>query len=239
MANYNPQLMSAETVSLGAKAAASNMATTSSIDTDVSAATGVGPYAAGCRGYWGNPYGPYQVKLGDVSSGKSATGEISYASGSSTNTTLGIEYYNGSDWSASGSSTAGASSKVGFTQKGIGTERFFGQWTYHTYFACMGQRFRRADYYAGRGQTVSIAHPTFKYCTGPYYAKSRWFTDSSKNQTYSIGLSLFNINLTSQSGWEKSMEIAYDFTGKGWVCGSNNQYEGAPRVAGSSVYNSP
>jgi hypothetical protein len=194
---------------------------------------------AGCGGSWSGPQGPYQVKIGDVSADQIATGEMSYFSGSSTTTTLGVAYYNGSSWSVNGTASSAASQNSGWDQANLQTQRMFSLWTQHTFTNCFGQAWREPDYYAGKGQQISIAHPTYKYCTGPYYNGGRWFTTTATNGTYSDGLTVLGLNLSSQAGWSTSMEIQFHFTGKGWICGNTNQYDSSPRVEADGSYQTP
>jgi hypothetical protein len=190
--------------------------------------TGVGFLPCG-GGSWSSPYGPYQVKIGDATADQIANPTFTYARGTSTATTLGVAVNSGSSWSASGTSSSAAGTSAGFTATAIQTDRMFAQWRYHTYYGCGAQWAYPYDYVA-RGDTVSIAHPTYSYCGGLYKAGDIYRANSYSNGTYSAGLSVYGVSLSSQAGWNSSMTLTFNFTGNGYVCGNTSAREAAPRV---------
>ena len=184
--------------------------------------------------YWTSPYGPYDVKLGNAMADTGITGRITYSDGSSTSTTLGIAFYDGSSWSAGGTETNGTSSSVGFSAGSLQNDQVDGLWNYHTYVVLDGSTvcYKEAHpyEYVGRGDTNAIAHTYYGYCGGTYSAGDSYFQSSSNNGTFSAGLTLYGVSLSSQAGWESSMTLRYTFSAAGKVCGNTSQYEAAPRV---------
>jgi hypothetical protein len=193
------------------------------------AARAISPNLCG-GGYWTSPYGPYQTKLGDAAAYGGIVGQITYSYGGSTSTTLGVAFNNGSGWSASGTSTAGTSSSIGFIATGLADNRVYGLWRYHDWVSGCGGRWAYPYDYVGRGQTTSISHPYFPYCGGWYYPGNSYVRNSSSNQTYSVGLTVDGVGLSSQAGWSSSMTLIFKFSVKGHVCGDTTAREAAPRV---------
>jgi hypothetical protein len=203
-------------------------------------ATGVAAPAVGtCSPHWisGSENGPYQTKLMDVFATGMVTGTGTYSNGGSTSTTLGVEAQNvfTGNWSASGTSTIGTSSSTGFQATTIKDKRLFGQFIYRKYIDAYCQTLNKPNNYYGRGNTLSITHPNYSNCGSNYFSGDIYTHTNSANQTYSNGLTVFTVSLTSHAGYVTTSTLKFNFNARGNVCGNNStQGEASPIVEAST-----
>lgn len=158
----------------------------------------------------------------DVLARGKVSGTGSYSSGGSTSTTLGVEAKSISgSWSTSGTSTISSGSGTGFSQSGLKDKRLFGQFMYRQYISPYCQTLNKPYSYYGKGNTVSIRHPTFPNCGGLYGVNGVYTHTSSTNQTYSSGLTVFGVGLSSHAGYSSTASLSFKFVTPGRVCGNN------------------
>jgi hypothetical protein len=190
------------------------------------AAAGAEPMAvATCSPHWINnsDNGPYQTKIMDVLAVGQVNGTGSYANGGSTSTTLGVLAQGAisGNWSASGSSTIGTSGTTGFQATPIKDKRLYGQFIYRKWIDGYCQTLNKPHHYYGRGNTLSISHPNYSACGGNYFNGDLYTHTHNNNQTYSNGLTVFGVGLSSHAGYVASASLKFNFNARGNVCGSN------------------
>jgi hypothetical protein len=178
-------------------------------------------------GSWSSPYGPFRVKVATAAAGTGLYAIVDY--GVSEATTLGVAFEGGGGWQASGTSTVGTSS--GFTTEPLVNKRVFAWWDYHDWISgCGGYRTAYPQQYVGHAPEVSIAHPHYRHCGSPYNAGATYVHGATTNETYSNGLTVHGITLSSHAGWDSHMTLRIHFDVRGIVCGNNASRESAPRV---------
>jgi hypothetical protein len=186
-----------------------------------------------CGGAALDIHGPYQTKLANVYAEGNVVGRATYAHGGSTATTLGVALQGaGGGWFASGTQTKSAS--AGFVANNLKDRGVYGLWRYRDYVVC-GVKWTRPFDYVGRGQTTYFGtHPDYNYCGSAYYAGDRYFRNIAANHTFSTGLTVYGVGLSSQAGWSSSMTLEFIFSSTGNVCGNTSQRELAPLVEASA-----
>ena len=195
--------------------------------------------AATCSPHWvsGSENGPYQTKIMDVMALGQVTGTGTYSYGGSTSTTLGILAQSpiSGNWSASGTSTIGTSSSTGFQASSIKDKRLFAQFKYRKYIDGYCQTLNKPYNFYGRGNTNSIGHSNYSNCGGTYRVGDLYTHSSTSNQTYSNGLTVFSIGLSSRAGYTSTASLKFKFNARGNVCGNNSSLgESSPIVEAST-----
>ncbi len=178
---------------------------------------------------WGDYNGPYDTKIMDVMNTSSIDSTATYFYQGSTATTLGY-LTGGPNWSVGGTMTTSASSGSGFIAHPTNA-RIQALWMYRERAViCYANQNVPYNYY-GRGSTPSITHVNYSYCGGLYYPGETYFHDDSSNQTYSAGLRVYGINLSSQAGYSQTARLEFTFHVRGKVCGSSStRGEDSPKV---------
>lgn len=190
----------------------------------------VEPQVAPClQIIWGAYNGPYDTKIMDVMNTSSIDSTATYFYQGSTATTLGY-LTNGPDWTAGGTMTTSSSSGSGFIAHPTNA-RIHALWMYRERaVVCVGNQNVPYNYY-GRGSTPSITHVNYRHCGDYYYPGDRYAHDHSSNQTYSAGLKVYGINLSSQAGYSSTARLKFEFHVRGQVCGnSSTRGEDSPKV---------
>jgi hypothetical protein len=184
---------------------------------------------------WGSINGPYSVKLMDVTSTPAITGRGSYYNGSSTSTTLGFLTGTSGHWSVGGTITESRSTGTGFDVPAQ-NRRIYGLWKYRErQMVCFADQNVPYSYY-GYGSTVSITRPHLTNCGSVYPVGGNYTHGSTKNQTFTQGVTVYGFSLSSQEGYTSSSTIKFHFTAKGRVCGSSSTLgESSPRVEAHTV----
>jgi hypothetical protein len=190
----------------------------------------VEPQAAPClQIIWGDYNGPYQTKIMDVMNDTYIGSNATYAAGGSTATTLGF-LTNGPNWQVGGTMTVGSGSSGGFVAHPTNA-RIQALWMYRERtVVCVGNQNVPYSYY-GRGNTPSITHVKYSNCGHYYYPGDQYFHDYNSNQTYSAGLTVYGIGLSSQAGYSSTARLEFTFQVRGKVCGNSETLgEMSPKV---------
>lgn len=181
-------------------------------------------------GYWGGPEGPYQTKLVAATAGANVYATVTYSYGGSSSTTMGVAFDGSGGWAGDGTISNGTSSQYGF-QTGYQQDKSdWGLWRYHSWYGSCGGRWDYPLDYVGRGQTVSIAQPSYGYCSGWYYAGDSWTRDASSFATWSDGVNFPYLTLSAQSGASTTESLSFYFGANGHICGDSSLREGAPHI---------
>ncbi|GEM_PF-5773217 len=183
---------------------------------------------------WGAYNGPYQTKIMDVMNPSTIPGTGTYFLGGSTATTLGF-LTNGPNWTVGGTMTTSSSSSTGFSA-GATNQRIQALWEYRERAViCIANQNVPYNYY-GRGNTPSITHVNYSYCGGTYNPGDTYAHSHNSNQTYSIGLTVYGVSLSSQAGYSSTASLTFRFNVRGKVCGnSSTQGENSPKVEAQAV----
>ncbi|HXF72294.1 MAG TPA: hypothetical protein VNO79_06765 [Actinomycetota bacterium] len=183
---------------------------------------------------WGDYNGPYQTKIMDVMNPSSIDGWGSYFNEGSTSTTLGY-LSNGPSWTVGGTMTTSSSTGTGFRVPAQ-DQRIQALWMYRERaVVCVGNQNVPYNYY-GKGNQPSITHVNYPYCGNVYPVDGYYRHGSTRNQTYSAGLTVYGINLSSQAGYSSTATIEFKFHVRGKVCGNNSTLgESSPKVEAHKV----
>ncbi|GIV01134.1 MAG: hypothetical protein KatS3mg014_2749 [Actinomycetota bacterium] len=178
---------------------------------------------------WGDYNGPYDTKIMDVMNASNIPSTATYAYGGSTSTTLGY-LTNGPNWQVGGTMTVGTGSSTGFVAHPTNA-RIQALWMYRERAViCVGNQNVPYNYY-GRGSTPSITHVKYSNCGGYYYPGEQYFHEYNSNQTYSAGLTVYGISLSSKAGYSSTARLEFTFQVRGKVCGSSKTLgEASPKV---------
>ncbi len=178
---------------------------------------------------WGAYNGPYETKIMDVMNAANIPSTATYANGGSTSTTLGF-LTNGPNWTVGGTMTTSSSSSTGFSA-GATNQRIQALWEYRERAViCIANQNVPYNYY-GRGSTPSITHVNYSNCGGFYYPGEQYFHQYNDNQTYSAGLTVYGISLSSKAGYSSTARLEFTFQVRGKVCGSSATLgEASPKV---------
>ncbi len=178
---------------------------------------------------WGDYNGPYDTKIMDVMNHTDITSNATYAYGGSTSTTLGF-LTNGPSWQVGGTMTVGSGSSGGFIAHPT-NRRVQALWMYRERaVVCVGNQNVPYNYY-GRGSTPSISHVNYGNCGRYYYRGEQYFHSYNDNQTYSVGLTVYGIGLSSKAGYSSTARLEFTFGVRGKVCGNDrNLGEMSPKV---------
>lgn len=183
---------------------------------------------------WGDYNGPYETKIMDVMNPSKIEGRGSYFWGGSTATTLGY-LTNGPNWSVGGTITTSSSTGSGFSVPAQ-NQRIQSLWMYRErQVVCIANQNVPYNYY-GKGDQPSIAHVKYTNCGGIYPVGGDYIHSSTNNQTYSAGLTVYGINLSSKAGYDSTATIKFHFNVRGKVCGNSSTLgENSPKVEAEKV----
>jgi hypothetical protein len=142
---------------------------------------------------WGAYNGPYETKIMDVMNPSTIPGMASYFNGGSTSTTLGF-LTNGPNWTAGGTMTTSSAAMTGFNVPAQ-NQRIQALWEYRERtVVCIANQNVPYNYY-GHGTQPSITHVNYPYCGATYLVNSDYYHNATSNQTYSVGLTVYGVNL--------------------------------------------
>lgn len=184
--------------------------------------------------YWHNINGPYNTKVLDVYAQGPVQGNGTYMYTTSTSTTLGFLIKPaGGDWGAGGTWVDSDRNGAGFSAN-VKDKRLQALWRYRERTVTCWPYVQNLPWdYVGKGLEVALAHVNLSNCGNLYHAGDVYLRTSHANQTYSFGVYVYGIGLTSQAGLHTSMRLKFTFNGNGKVCGNTGQAENAPIVEAS------
>lgn len=193
----------------------------------------------GCFQTAGARRGPYLETFATIYGDGGVKGRIVQSTSSSHTLGIGVKYPGDTGFSASGTATK---------TSGFGYDS-----SYNVVDAAVQNKVYYRDYKqgctTGTGATYTSQYekPDGFYQAGPYYkyaghtnyttcatghAGHSYWRSSSKNGQFSGGVELPGANLSAQSGYSSSQEVAYQFTKQGKLCGSGGKPWGsAPRMS--------
>jgi hypothetical protein len=179
---------------------------------------------------WYNFNGPYQTKVMDIMNPSVIPGRGSYFHGGSTSTTLGYLKKGTTNWQVGGTMTTGSSASTGFDVPAV-SQRIQALWMYRERaVVCVGNQNVPVNYY-GKGNQPSITHVKYTNCGSAYPPGGNYVHSSTRNQTYSVGVTVYGIGLSSQAGYTSTATIRFHFNEKGRVCGNSSTLgEASPKV---------
>lgn len=199
-------------------------------------ALSVEPQVAPCgQILWLDYNGPYDTKIMDVMNHRDISSTATYAAGGSTATTLGFLTGGSGSWGVGGTMTVGSGSSGGFIAHPTNA-RIHALWMYRERAVqCYGTQNVPYNYY-GRGSTPSITHVKFYNCGGGYGPGDTYFHEYNSNQTYTAGLTVYGISLSSKAGYSSTARLEFTFRVRGKVCGNSATLgEQSPRVEARPV----
>lgn len=183
---------------------------------------------------WGNYNGPYQTKIMDVMNRSTIPGTATYFYDGSTSTTLGY-LTNGPNWTVGGTMTSSSSTTTGFSA-GTTNQRVQALWMYRERAVVCYANQNVPYNYHGRGSTPSITHVNYSYCGKTYYPGDSYTHSYNGNQTYSVGLTVYGIGLSSKAGYSSTASLKSRFNVKGKACGNSSTLgETSPKVDARAV----
>lgn len=187
---------------------------------------------AGCYTTEGPEHGPYKETFARVYGSANVKGSVDQSMGSSH--TIGAAVKGPSGWGASGSYRVEVSSSAGYMTD------------FNIVDASVANNVKQKYYYtdcntssSGQWERVATVSKPVRITSGPYfsrlahtnyshcnvaYAGVKYERAENQNGTISGGMDLPFVNTNAQAGWTKSTSIAYKFTKKGSICGSNDEW---------------
>jgi hypothetical protein len=179
---------------------------------------------------WYNFNGPYQTRIMDIMNPSTIPGRGSYFYQGSTSTTLGYLKTGTTNWQVGRTMTRGSSAGTGFHVPAV-SQRIQAQWMYRERaIVCVGNQ-NVPYHYNAKGNQPSITHVKYSNCGSAYPPGSNYVHSLNRSQTYSVGVTVYGIGLSSQAGYSSTATLKFHFNEKGRVCGNSSILgEASPKV---------
>lgn len=193
----------------------------------------------GCHQSAGARRGPYLETFATIYGDGGVKGRVAQSTSSSHTLGVGVKSPGDASFSASGTETEasgfGYDSNFTVADAAVQNKVYYRDYTSGcatSTGAVYTTEYERPDGFYQAGPYYKYAgHTNYTTCDIGFVDHSYW-RSSSKNGQFSAGVELPGPNLSAQSGFSSSQEVAYHFTKQGKLCGSGGKPWGsAPRMS--------